>query len=60
MVKRLNSDELRAIRDRLGPRDASRFEPWPEWAPRQHNACTDECDMFNGPCACGAWHSDGR
>lgn len=20
------------------------------------NACTDECDTFNGPCACGAWH----
>lgn len=21
-----------------------------------HNACTDPCDMLQGPCACGAWH----
>jgi len=20
------------------------------------NACTERCDMFVGPCACGAWH----
>ncbi len=25
------------------------------WPPR-YNACTDPCDMINGPCACGAWH----
>ncbi len=24
---------------------------------RFHNACTDPCDMIDGPCACGAWHS---
>ncbi len=22
-----------------------------------HNACTDACDMIDGPCACGAWHN---
>ncbi len=22
-----------------------------------YNACTDSCDMIDGPCACGAWHS---
>src|SRR3972149_1206950 len=21
------------------------------------NACTDPCDMYIGPCACGAWHA---
>ena len=21
------------------------------------NACTEPCDMIDGPCACGAWHS---
>jgi len=21
-----------------------------------YNACTDPCDMLEGPCACGAWH----
>jgi hypothetical protein len=22
------------------------------------NACTERCDMFEGPCACGAWHHE--
>jgi len=22
----------------------------------RYNACTDPCDMYNGPRACGAWH----
>ena len=22
-----------------------------------HNACTDRCDLINGPCACGSWHT---
>ena len=22
-----------------------------------YNACTDSCDMIDGPCACGAWHN---
>lgn len=21
-----------------------------------HNACTEPCDMAEGPCCCGAWH----
>ena len=21
-----------------------------------YNACTEPCDMLEGPCACGAWH----
>lgn len=21
-----------------------------------HNATHERCDMFEGPCACGAWH----
>lgn len=21
-----------------------------------YNACTEPCDMLQGPCACGAWH----
>lgn len=28
----------------------------PEHWPPRHNACTDACDMIQGPCACGAWH----
>lgn len=25
--------------------------------PNQYNVCSDPCDMIDGPCACGAWHS---
>ena len=32
---------------------------WPEGF-EQSNACNDPCDMWDGPCACGAWHKDGR
>lgn len=24
---------------------------------KRYNACTDPCDVYNGSCACGAWHS---
>ena len=24
---------------------------------KHFNACTDPCDMIDGPCACGAWHN---
>lgn len=33
--------------------------PWPAGFPLRYNACTDACDMWTGPCACGAWHKDG-
>lgn len=36
------------------------FIPWPSDQPPRFNACTDPCDMWTGPCACGAWHKDGR
>jgi len=32
---------------------------WPDDKPKRYNACTDPCDMWTGPCACGAWHKDG-
>jgi hypothetical protein len=25
-----------------------------------YNACTEPCDMLQGPCACGAWHRQGE
>ena len=27
-----------------------------EYLGQFYNACTDPCDMLQGPCACGAWH----
>jgi hypothetical protein len=27
-----------------------------EYLGKFYNACTDPCDMLQGPCACGAWH----
>jgi hypothetical protein len=25
-----------------------------------HNANVDPCDVYEGPCACGAWHQPGE
>lgn len=36
------------------------FVAWPRFAPKQYNGCTDPCDMWDGPCACGGWHRAGR
>jgi len=30
---------------------------YPSHWPKRHNACTEPCDMLEGPCACGAWHN---
>ena len=27
-----------------------------EYIGKFYNACTDPCDMLEGPCACGAWY----
>ena len=29
----------------------------PEDWPPHYNACTDPCDVIEGPCVCGAWHN---
>lgn len=60
MVQRLSETQRKAIADRLGPPTKGELRGWPDWAPKQWNACTDECDMFDGPCACGAWHHEGK
>lgn len=39
---------------------AGAFVAWPADQPERFNACTDPCDMWTGPCACGAWHKEGR
>lgn len=57
----MSEEELAAVADKLGPLTfAGEWTAWPEWAPKRFNACTDPCDMFDGPCACGAWHKRGR
>lgn len=28
-----------------------------EYYGKFYNACTEPCDMLQGPCSCGAWHS---
>lgn len=33
--------------------------PWPSHVPRRYNAPV-ACDMWTGPCACGATHHEGR
>lgn len=29
---------------------------YPDHWPKRYNACTDPCDIIDGPCACGTWH----
>lgn len=42
-----------------GAVEADKIVPWPEGAPKKYNANRDACDVWNGPCLCGAWHFDG-
>jgi hypothetical protein len=37
-----------------------RLVPWPYNKPKQYNASNQPCDMWTGPCCCGAWHTEGR
>lgn len=30
--------------------------PYPAMASKSFNACTEPCDMLQGPCACGGTH----
>lgn len=50
-----------AVDDSSSSKDASSgFQDWPENQPLQYNGSGTPCDMWTGPCACGAWHRDGR
>lgn len=60
MIKHLTEAERQAIAAKLPAAKPGELRGWPDWAPKQYNACTDPCDMFDGPCACGAWHHEGR
>lgn len=40
--------------------NASGFVAWPSDQPKQYNGSGEPCDMWEGPCLCGAWHRDGR
>lgn len=57
---RLTEEERASVNAKLGVPDSNGFRVWPKWAPQQYNACTDACDMWDGPCACGAWHKEGK
>ena len=64
-VLHLTEEERQAIAyvlDIVGPRPhpTSGMVAWPIWAKVQYNACTEPCDMWTGPCACGACHKDGK
>jgi hypothetical protein len=50
---------LREAREILVKHEARAFVPWPKDKPHQHNANREACDMWTGPCCCGAWHRDG-
>lgn len=57
MILTITKEAIASINDRLKEEVVDgQFISWPTYAPVQHNACTDACDMWEGPCACGAWH----
>lgn len=35
----------------------SGFVPWPEDQPARYNGSGEPCDMWIGPCSCGATHT---
>lgn len=35
------------------------FVAWPKDKPARYNGCNEPCDMWTGPCCCGATHKDG-
>ena len=51
-------------RVRLLPRKeaaADIFKVWPQdWPRYRQPSSTEDCDVVVGPCACGAWHSEGE
>lgn len=49
-------DELKAwLAPRNPPPTGAGFAPYPKDKPPRHNGGV-LCDMWKGPCACGAWH----
>lgn len=36
------------------------FVAWPADRQAKFNSCAKACDMWTGPCCCGAWHKDGE
>lgn len=32
---------------------------WPDDAHAMFNGSSEPCDMWSGPCSCGAWHREG-
>jgi hypothetical protein len=39
---------------------AAAFVPWPADQPLKYNGIGEPCDMWTGPCCCGATHREGR
>ena len=58
------SDAVTNLRQLLAERvQAARglaMEPWPANEPPQYNGRGEPCDMWRGPCSCGAWHDSRR
>lgn len=50
-------NHLRALSKVQAP---SPFIAWPDVQPRQYNGSGTPCDMWTGPCQCGAWHNEGK
>ncbi len=53
--------ELDQLRYRLDSNiDTKKFIPWPHDVDKRYNGSSSPCDMWTGPCSCGAWHTEGK
>lgn len=62
MVYELSEEDYQILKRRVADYKPGKsgFIPWPSGGPYRWNACTLPCDMWTGPCCCGATHEEGK
>jgi len=58
VVARVTTDE--SGETKMEPATVIGFARWPANEPPRYNGKAEPCDMWSGPCSCGAWHREGR
>ncbi len=58
-IRNLTADEYKRASELAGAHHPGAVVGWPLDAPAMFNGTSEPCDMWSGPCACGAWHKEG-
>jgi len=58
-IRNLTAEEYRTASRMAGDHHPRAVIGWPLDAPAMFNANNEPCDMWNGPCCCGAVHEEG-